>query len=534
MRPRDPLDAGPVDGALPIPDAQPQDSAPKQVGTFPANFQFGAATAGFQVEMGCPTLAAATCEDQNSDWYQWITTKRILDNSMLHMSGDPPKSGPGFRELWAKDLDLASGKGPGDLGLSTLRLSLEWSRLFPRATFGTTSHEDLKNLADQSALRYYHDVLSGLKARGMRASVTVTHYSLPLWIHDGNLCNDGLIPGNSLSNCIAAGKAGWADPKRSRIVNEIAKFAGFLGKEFGADVDEWATMNEPFSAVVVAGYLAASETRSNPPGLTGAWLSVSGAKTATMAMIEAHAKMYDAIKASDTVDADGDGDPAKVGIVYSFANISPLTNNAADAEAAKNADWFLHDIFMDGVAFGKVDEQWDQGPGKGTVRPDLQNKLDWVGVNYYIAFKAQALRVSPLPGVSPFLNFNPLQDFDMDAPGGIFEVLRKAQKYGKPLIVSETGAAFPEEVKRTAWYVRTLSETRRAIRSGMDIRGLYAWTLMDNYEWNHGTKLKFGLYEVDAQKNRKLRDSGRAFARMARERDVPANLEAATLGVFTK
>lgn len=534
-------DAGPGADAGPAADGS-TDAGP--VGTFPRGFRFGTATAGFQVEMGCPTLAPAQCEDRNSDWYQWITTPRIVNNNLLHMSGDPPSTGPGFRELWASDLDRA---GPADLGTSVLRLSLEWSRIFPRPTFGVTDPAALRALADPEALSFYHQVLTGLRQRGMHPSVTVTHYALPLWIHDGNLCNDGVIPGQSLNACIQAGKAGWADPNHARIGDEIAKFAGFLGREFGNDVDEWATMNEPFSAVILPGYLAATEMRSNPPGLTGAWLSVSGAKTAMMSMIEAHAKMYDALKAADRVDADGDGTAANVGLVYSFSKIEPLTGNQADADAAAHADYIFHDLFMDGVAFGRVDPDWDLGPGKGTVRPELANRLDWVGVNYYFGFKAQALRVSPLPGVSPFIDFNPLQGFDGEAPGGLFEVLRNATRYKKPLIVSETGASFgndqgapatatPEdERKRAAWFVRTLAETRRATQAGIDVGGFYAWALTDNYEWNHGASMRFGLYAVDPKtKARTPRQAAAVYRRMVRERDVPNDPEQTYLGVFTR
>jgi beta-glucosidase len=74
--------------------------------------------------------------------------------------------------------------------------------------------------------------------------------------------------------------------------------------------------------------------------------------------------------------------------------------------------------------------------------------------------------------------------------------------------------------------VRSLSETRHAIRDGADVRGFFAWSLIDNYEWNHGMSMRFGLYAVDTQKARAMRDAGVAFAAMSKARDVPADLEA--------
>jgi len=506
------------------------DAGPAPVkGTFPRDFLFGSAVAGFQVDMGCPTVAAAECEDRASDWYQFITTPRIVDNPLLFMSKDPPATGPGFYELFEKDLDLAAGQGPSQLGGGALRLSIEWSRIFPRPTFGVNSHASLKALADPKGLSFYHRLFAAAKKRGMKPFVTVSHYSLPLWIHDANACNQ------SLADCIAAGKGGWADPNRARIVNEIAKYAAFLGQEFGGEVDHWATLNEPFSAVVVAGYLMATPMRSNPPGLSGPWMNIPGAKTAASAMVEAHARIYDALKAFDTQDADGDGKKAEVGIVFPFSKLAPKTTSADDVAATADAQYFFHDLFMDGVAFGRLDEGWDKGgaaPGEPTkvpVRADLANRLDFVGVNYYFGFKVQKNPVPvPLSFVSPYMTFDMLQPFDENDPGGLYPVLMEvSKKYKKPIYVTETGTVQDDEPRGAAWVVRTLGATRQAIRAGADVRGYFAWSLMDNYEWNHGMHMRFGLYAVDAtSKARAMRDAGVAYARMSKERDVPADLEA--------
>src|SRR4051794_34349515 len=89
---------------------------------FPKSFLFGSATAGFQVEMGCPTLAAAACEDPNSDWYTWITAPELVADSTLHITGEAPAHGPGFYELFQEDLDRAKN----ELHHNGFRLSIEW------------------------------------------------------------------------------------------------------------------------------------------------------------------------------------------------------------------------------------------------------------------------------------------------------------------------------------------------------------------------------------------------------------------------
>ncbi len=517
----------PSDPSTPTPN---EDDEP--IGTFPKGFVFGTAIAGFQVDMGCPTLAAETCEDRGSDWYQWVTTKRILDNPLLFMSKDPPASGPGFYELFEKDLDLAAGKGPSQLGTRALRLSIEWSRIFPKPTWNVSSHESLKAIASKEGIDFYHRLFAAMKKRGLEPFVTVSHYSLPLWIHDGNACNQ------DFDACVAAGKGGWGDPNRGRIVNEITKYAAFLAKEYGGEVDRWATLNEPFSAVVVAGYIASSPMRSNPPGLSGPWMRVDAAKTAAAAMIEAHARMYDTIKAFDKVDANGDGKAAEVGIVYPYSEILPATDSEADKKQAENARYFFEDMFMDGVAEGRLDENWDKGPGNAPVRPELANRLDYVGVNYYFRFKArpsnQMIGNVQASVLSPYLTFDMTAPFET-MPQGIHGALLRAKRYQKPLYVTETGTTQDDEPRGAAWMVQTLAGVRRAIQDGADVRGYFAWSLMDNYEWNHGMGMKFGMYQVHpTTKARALRDAGEAYREIAITHDITPALEQKYQGFFAE
>lgn len=492
-------------------------------------FLFGTAIAGFQVDMGCPNVSAEKCEDRNSDWYQWITTPRIVKNPLLFMSKDGPETGPGFYETYEDDINRAAGAGADGLSNNALRLSIEWSRIFPKPTFGIEGHDALRAVASKDGVEFYHRIFSAMKARGLTPMVTVSHYSLPLWIHDGNLCNQ------SLDDCIAAGRAGWANPDRSVIVNEIAKYAKFVAEEYGGEVDRWASLNEPFSAVVLPGYILSSPARSNPPGLSGPWMNIKAARTATAAMIEAHARIYDAIKANDTVDADADGSKSEVGIVYAFSDIQPLTGNEGDAKATEDAQYMFHDMFMDGVTAGRLDEEWNAGPGKAPVRADLANRCDFVGINYYFRFRAQKMWTK-LSFISPFVSFNMLQPMDADAPDGLYPTIMRARRYGLPLYISETGATAEDPERQAAWTVQTMKAVEQARKDGADVRGYFAWSLMDNYEWNHGMNgMRFGLYAVDPKtKERTIRPSGRAFAQIARAGTVPAELEEKYSNYFRK
>src|SRR5262249_1427338 len=153
------------------------------------------------------------------------------------------------------------------------------------------------------AIAHYHDVLKALRSRGLTPLVTLNHYTLPTWIHDGVGCH------KNLGTC---SPRGWLD--KDRTVKEIAKYAGFVAKEFGGEVDLWAAENEPF-AVILSGYLFPTADRTNPPAVL---LHFPETKQVMTSMIYGHARMYDAIKANDTVDVDGDGKPSFVGLVYSM------------------------------------------------------------------------------------------------------------------------------------------------------------------------------------------------------------------------
>lgn len=477
---------------------------------FPEKFLFGASVAGFQSDPGCPTKPAAECEDPNSDWYQFVANEAQLADLKPLMTFEPLANGPGFWELYEQDFDLAKN----ELGLNGFRMSLEWSRIFPTATDGLEGAQ-LAAAANASAVAAYHAQLQALKARGITPLVTLNHYTLPTWIHDAVACH------KDLSTCT---KRGWLD--KARLHTEIARYSAFVAKEFGGEVDLWATLNEPF-AVVLPGYLLPSVDRVNPPGVS---LRIAEAKEVMVAMIEAHAKMYDAVKAADTADADGDGTAASIGLVY------PLTpakgkdpNNRLDVKAAENIFYLYNTAFLDAVVKGLVDADLDGKKDSPEPRADLVGRMDYLGLNYYTRVTVKGLDSAAFPTLSPLTTFDPtdLSPWE-DYPQGIYEMQKYAQAtYGLPIYVTETGtdgAADGDKIAR--WMVRCLEWTKRAIKDGADVRGFFVWSLTDNYEWNHGMKMRFGLYEVaaDAAKTRKPRSAVKAYADIVKAKDVPAAL----------
>jgi beta-glucosidase/6-phospho-beta-glucosidase/beta-galactosidase len=479
---------------------------------FPEGFLFGAATAGFQCDMGCPTPSFPGCVDAASDWYAYVTSPETTGLFRTFLDGgDPAIIGPGLWELYESDFDLAAGP----CGHNAFRMSLEWSRIFPRSTLGIEGHENLRAVADPAAVVHYHDMFRALRERNLTPLVTLHHYTQPLWVHDGVGCT--LDPDGCKHR-------GWLD--RETILREIAKYAGFAAREFGAEVDLWGTLNEPF-AVLLSGHLLPTPMRSNPPAV---FLDAEGFTTAYEAMITAHARIYDAVKAGDGIDADGDGDASRVGLIHAFAPVAPQDPaSELDRQAAENVFYLWNTAFLDAVILGMFDADMD---GRATFRQDLAGRNDFLGVNYKVRIRVAGLPAPFAPALSPLTTFDPLSlDMSEIYPRGLYESLETlSERYRLPMIITENnGQHIPKDdvASEIRYVVENLTWLARALARGIDVRGYFYWAFMDNYEWNHGMTVPLGLYQVlpdDPRKERVPRDTVEVLASIAREGGIPRDL----------
>jgi beta-glucosidase/6-phospho-beta-glucosidase/beta-galactosidase len=468
---------------------------------FPRGFQFGTAIAGFQNDMGCPTLPSRLCDDPNSDWYVWTQTQKLIEERGLHLSGEPVTDGPGFAELYRDDLDRAARR----LSSNAIRLSIEWSRVFPTSTIGVEDTASLSGLASQAALSYYHALFRGIRARGMEPLVTLNHYTLPSWMHDALTCHF------DFKSCEARG---WAD---DRIVHEITKYAGFVAHEFGAEVDRWVTLNEP-SNVAINGYLFPAPNRVAPPGLVFRGDLV---KTVIANTIQAHAAMYEAVRAFDQVDASGNGVKAEVGLVASVEPAQPTdATNPYDVQAARNYVYLTSGILLNASVRGDVDADLN---GQPVHRSELEHHMDFLGVNYYAHATVKGYPSSLLPGLSPLLNFDPSAVVnDYNRSDGLYQALQYVGQFGLPMFVTETGRTDPlDDGTAPRWIAETLQWVQRAVKQGMPVKGYFYWTLTDNYDWNQGMSVRMGLFGVNANKDRFSRRGVRVFRQIAEDGEIP-------------
>ena len=440
------------------------------------SFRFGASSAATQIEDQNP----------NVDWYLWTRPKPdgLGQNTFI---GDAAK---GY-SLAIQDIDLLVA-----MGVDSYRFSVEWARVEPQ-----------KDVIDEAALQHYSDFIDALIAKGIRPMITVHHFSNPVWVDDprDKECAAGPTDENL---------CGWDHPEGGPMVAEqLAEHAKLLAERFGDRVDDWCTLNEPVN-YMLAGY----GVGNFPPGKN---YLVTAPETkfipAVRNFMSAHALMYDAMKAADKEDADGDGVAASVGFTkeageWVAARKNEISEDPVDVKARDNVVWVYQHLFVEAFRQGKFDP--DLNGSLDEDHPEWKGRLDWLGVQYY--FRAG---VTGSPGLMPLVGATPCYGtFDLGAclppvdetylvpdmeyehySQGLYNVLKD---FGDrwpdlPLTVTEAGIATAVGARRAENIVRALEQIDRAQKAGADVRGYYHWSLTDNFEWALGYEPHFGLYAVD-------------------------------------
>ncbi len=441
-------------------------------------FLWGSATAAYQVEGGI----------HSADWSEWERLGNI-------QNGDRADDGPRMTEHYEADLDEAVA-----MGHNSYRFSLEWARLQPR-----------DGPYDGEALAYYRKVVKACRDRKLEPMVTLSHFTLPAWVHDVN-------PGN-LSYGELPEPKGWEGgggaPGTGPVVTQFAQFAADMADEFGDEVDLWTPLNEPLvqlTATFLNPAAAANERFPRAPG--GPRPDLTPAMHALTNFIYAHARATDAIRDHDTIDADGDGKATQIGIAQHMRFMVPGSQQADYVVAAGRAEYAFNFLLLDALTKGDLDYTLDgkfTAPFEGQGFNDLRNRLDFIGVNYYsrsevlpITFTAkepyrdEEFSLRMISGETTSFG-GPVSDLGWDQfPDGFYEVLlRTHARYALPIYVTENGIADATNTKRAAFIAHHLRAMQRARDEGADIRGYLHWSLLDNFEWVRGFSPRFGLLTVD-------------------------------------
>lgn len=395
----------------------------------------------------------------HNDWWAWEQQPGRIKG------GD--RSGAACRWWTAAEADFDRAAA---LHQNAHRLSIEWSRIEPAP-----------GRWDGAALDRYREMAAALRARGIEPMVTLHHFTNPLWF---------------------AEQGGWERPDAPE---RFARYVEYVVPALREHVPIWCTLNEPVGWAVSA-YAAGRW----PPGRR----SLTAAVRALGNLVRAHAAAYRAIHRLQP--------GALVGIAHYFRLFDPADpGSGLDRLVAGAQDRFVNAAFLDALTAGRVRAL----PWIADV-PDAAGTLDFIGVNYYtrdlVAFDLS------VPQRLFGRNFSnpgaPQSDggYGEIYPEGLGRVLRRAAGYRRPLYVTENGLPDADDDQRAAFIVAHLREVHNAIAEGVDVRGYYHWSLVDNFEWAEGWSLRFGLIAVDPlTQERRTRPSAGLYAEICRRSALP-------------
>jgi beta-glucosidase len=433
-------------------------------GQFPDGFVWGTATASYQIE-------GAVREDGRGEsiWDRFSHTPGKTAN------GDTGDVAVDHYHRWREDVGLMQ-----QLGINAYRFSVAWPRVLPNG----------RGRVNDKGLDFYDRLVDGLLEREITPWVTLYHWDLPQMLED---------------------QGGW--PNRD-MADSFAEYVDAVTRRLGDRVTNWITLNEPWCSAFLGYFVGEHAPGRKAPEV---WLH------AVHTLYLAHGKAVEIVRRN----APG----ASVGITLNLAQTYPASDSEADHAAAHRFDGFFNRWFLDPL-YGRGYPQ-DMVELYGPIVPTVESgdldliaaKTDFLGLNYYNPTHvrddpaANMLRVAPVRVPGDYTQMDWLVE-----PRGIYDLLlRVARDYPTgPLYITENGAAYPDQPpqngrvsdpERTRYYALHLGAAYRAIADGAPLKGYFAWSLMDNFEWAFGYTRRFGITYVDYQTQaRTIKDSGRYYS----------------------
>lgn len=416
---------------------------------FPSDFIWGAATSAYQIE-GSPLADGAG----PSIWQRFAHTPGMMAN------GDTGDVACDHYRRYKDDVQLMRA-----LGLQSYRFSVAWGRVLPEG-IGRINHKGLD---------FYSRLVDELLENGIAPTATLFHWDLPAALDD---------------------RGGWLNRDSAQW---FAEYAEVLFKALDGRVQRWSTINEPW-VVTDGGYLHG-------------------------ALAPGHRNKYEApIAAHNLMRASGAGIQAyratgrhEIGVVFNIEPKYPASNRPEDIAATRRAQAYMNEQFADPALLGSYPPELKEV--FGDAWPDFpaadfqltKQPVDFVGINYYTrAVVRHDETAYPLKAV-PVRQRNRTHTetgWEVYEQGLVDTLKWFKDRYGDiPLYVTENGAAFydspvaetdvVEDPLRTTYLQKHLRALHECIDAGVNLKGYYAWSLLDNLEWSLGFSKRFGLYHVD-------------------------------------
>ncbi|RAG86728.1 beta-glucosidase [Streptacidiphilus pinicola] len=439
---------------------------------FPADFLWGTATSSYQVEG-----AAAEGGRTPSIWDTFSATPGKTHH------GDTGAVAVDHYHRFREDVALMR-----ELGLTAYRFSVSWSRVQPTG----------RGPAVERGLDFYRSLVDALLEAGITPVATLYHWDLPQELEDAG---------------------GW--PARE-TAERFGDYASLVAEGLGDRLKHWTTLNEPWCSAFLGYASGVHAPGRRDPG---------DALRAAHHLNLGHGRAAAAVRAAVP--------DANLSVSLNLHQVRPVSDSAADAEAARRIDAVGNRIFTGPMLHGRYDDdlladtarlvEWEQLVQPGDLAA-AHAPLDLIGINYYTPTWVCAEGpsssdphgtggASPWPGSESVAFRQPEgpatnMGWPIDATG-LFDLLSRVheERPDLPLLITENGMACddypnPEgevrDPERVAYLQDHLAAVHRALSAGIDVRGYFLWSLLDNFEWSYGYSKRFGMVYVDFATQRRI------------------------------
>lgn len=430
------------------------------------DFVFGVATSSYQIEGGINEGGRTP-----SIWDDFVKLPgRVLN-------GDTGEVACDHFHRYKEDITLMK-----ELGVGSYRFSISWSRIFPQ-----------EGLYNPEGMEFYKDIIRELKKHGMTAMVTLYHWDLPSWAEE---------------------KGGWLNRE---VVDWFCDYSKKCFEELDEEVEYWITHNEPFCASFVS-YL---EGRHAP-----GHKNVFEAVTAAHHMLLSHGKAVNLYREIGC---------KQIGITLNLTPAYPASDSYGDRIAANNRNGYTNRWFLDAVIYGKypadmvnIFAMHSKSDFSFIWEKDMEvisTTCDFLGVNYYsrvsVEFDSTLVHLARNAYHTDFKKNAMGWDLSSKAFRDLVEWIRK--EYTQlPIYITENGSAWEDVLEednihdkdRVEYLNQHLNEILEMNKDGLDIKGYYYWSFMDNFEWGWGYTRRFGLVYIDYDTQKRIpKDSFYAYKR---------------------
>lgn len=424
---------------------------------FPDGFLWGAATAAYQIE-------GAWNEDGKGEsiWDRFCHTPGMIADGS---TGDVACN---HYHRWPEDVASMAA-----MGVKAYRFSIAWPRIFPTGGIQV----------EPRGVDFYRRLIAALREQDIQPVVTLYHWDLPQALQD---------------------RGGWINRDTAL---RFAEYADFAFRTFGNDVPLWVTHNEPLIAAFF-GY----GNGTNAPGLRRS----RDVLTVGHHLLLSHGLAVQAFRAAGLRSATPGAPDPRIGIVLMIWPHHPASRHPRDVAAAQRSDGAMNRLFLEPLFHGRYPDDMLRHFRRRLMVPrvapgDMEiiaAPIDFLGVNTYTRLIQRADPRDLFVGARQVEPRGPTTAMGWEIyPSCIYEALMKARAYTDlPLYITENGAAFEDRIApdggiadadRIAYLRDHIAQCRRAIQDGVDLRGYFVWSLLDNFEWNHGFSKRFGLIFTD-------------------------------------